>query len=279
MSALDEEAARLGAQLDGRRVVALAGAGLSTESGIPDYRGNGRPARTPIWHRDFVASPAARARYWARSLVGWPTVQAARPNPAHHALAALEAAGRLRGIITQNVDGLEAAAGCRRVVQLHGSLWRARCLHCAAIESRADLQARLRALNPGFAEAGPTAPDGDAEVGTAAGFQVPPCLACGGVLKPDVVFFGDNVARPVLDAALGLFDEAEVLLVLGSSLSVWSGFRFVRRAAAHGVPVVIANLGPTRGDPFAALRIAAPLGHLLPRAALNLRLTATPPAA
>jgi NAD+-dependent protein deacetylase sirtuin 4 len=264
---------QLRALASGRRVVALAGAGLSTDSGIPDYRGAGRPPRTPLVHRDFLASAATRRRYWARSFLGWPRVSAAPPNDGHRAVAALEHAGRLGGVITQNVDGLHQRAGSRRVVELHGALARVRCLECGALESRAASQERLAALNADWrGGVAAIAPDGDADLDAAAlaGFVVAECLACGGILKPDVVFFGDNVARPVLDEAWRLFDEAELLLVLGSSLTVWSGYRFVRRAAEVGKLVAIVNLGPTRGDALATVRVAAPLGTVLPELAAAL---------
>ena len=263
-------ASRLARLLDGRRIVALAGAGMSTESGIPDYRGpeTARRARNPMQARQFLHEPASRARYWARSMNGWPRIAAARPNPAHEALAALERAGRLAGTITQNVDGLHQAAGNERVVELHGALARVRCLGCGEIEPRAALQERLIAENPSFYRWDTAlAPDGDADLDHDAftDFYVPICLACGGTLKPDVVFFGENVPARVTDAAWALFDEAEALLVVGSSLTVFSGYRFVRRASERGVPVAIVNLGPTRGDEHAALCVDARLGELLPR--------------
>jgi len=268
-SVIDDHARALATLLAGRRAVALVGAGLSTESGIPDYRGAGRAPRTPITHREFLHSAAARARYWARSVIGWPAVARAQPNAGHLALAALERLGAVTAVITQNVDGLHHAAGSARVVELHGSLWRVRCLGCGAIERRDALQARLAALNPTLAPVAATsiAPDGDADVEAArlAAFRVADCAACGGLLKPDVVFFGDNVPRPIVDESYALVDGAEALVVLGSSLTVWSGYRFVRRAAERGQPVAIVNLGPTRGDPLAALRVEAPLGALLPR--------------
>ena len=260
--------AALGALLRGRRVVALTGAGCSTESGIPDYRGEGRSRRAPIQYQQFVGSEAMRRRYWARAVAGWPTIAAARPNPAHRALAALEERGLVAGVITQNVDGLHGAAGSRRVVELHGALARVRCLGCGARCARDDLQARMLAANPGWLEVlAAAAPDGDAELGddVIARFVPPACRRCGGALKPDVVFFGENVPRPVVDAAWALFDEAEVLLVVGSSLAVFSGFRFVRRAAERGVPVAILNRGPTRGDPHAAVRLDATAGVALPQ--------------
>lgn len=197
-------------------------------------------------------------------------MQNARPNSAHRALAALEHGGALAGIITQNVDGLHQAAGSKRVVELHGALDRVRCLLCGELEPRASVQDRLIAENPTFAvPSAAIAPDGDADVdlGTFADFQVPSCLHCGGVLKPDVVFFGENVAAPIVDAAYSLLEEAEVLLVVGSSLTVYSGYRFVRRASERGTPVVIINIGETRGDPHAILRVSARLGEVLPELA------------
>ena len=228
----------------------------------------------PMQARQFLAEPAARARYWARSMLGWPRIAAARPNDAHRALATLERSNALTGVITQNVDGLHQAAGSLRVVELHGALARVRCLDCGAHEPRKSLQERLHAENPGWdAHSAPLAPDGDADLEAALStFRIPPCLDCGGVLKPDVVFFGENVSRPVVDAAWSLFDEADALLVVGSSLTVYSGFRFVRRAAERGIPVAIVNIGPTRGDEHAAVRIDARLGDLLPRLATALGL-------
>jgi NAD-dependent deacetylase sirtuin 4 len=269
--------------LAGRRFTVLTGAGCSTESGIPDYRGEGTRARarTPIQHRAFLDDAATRQRYWARALVGWERFSRARPNPAHHALAALEHAGVVRGLITQNVDRLHHAAGSRRVVELHGALAEVRCLVCGTREDRGALQARLRALNPGFEPADVAlAPDGDAELEGewVRALRVAGCLACGGVLKPDVVFFGDNVARPVVDAAFALLEEGEALLVVGTSLAVFSGFRFVRRAAERGTPVAIVNLDETRGDPHATVRVSAAAGTVLPALAtalLDLTRTAT----
>ena len=256
------------ALLAGRQVVALTGAGCSTESGIPDYRGPGSSGapRHPIQHDAFLRRPEVRQRYWARATRGWPTLAAARPNPAHLALAALERAGALVGVITQNVDRLHHQAGSQNVIELHGALADVACLGCGAHEPRARLHARLLAANPAFA-AGPArpTPDGDAELGDDhTGFRVLPCEACGGVLKPDVVFFGGTVAPMVVEAALALVREADVLLVVGSSLTVFSGFRFVRRAHDWGVPIGIVNLGPSRGDPLAAVRVDARAGQVLP---------------
>lgn len=254
-----------------RRVVALTGAGCSTESGIPDYRGPETPPRKrpPIQHRDFIDRPEMRRRYWARSVLGWSRFSAAQPNPAHAALAELERRGALAGVITQNVDGLHGAAGSRTVVELHGALARVRCLGCGAPATRDALQARLLAANPGWldrASSAASAPDGDADLpdDLVADFTVVACAGCGGTVMPDVVFFGGSVPRTTLDAAWGLFDRAEVLLVVGSSLTVFSGFRFVRRAAERGVPVGILNRGPTRGDDYAAVRVDARAGDALP---------------
>jgi NAD-dependent SIR2 family protein deacetylase len=257
--------------LRGRRIVVLTGAGCSTESGIPDYRGPDTPPRKrpPIQHREFVDHEHMRRRYWARSMLGWPRLSAARPNAAHEALAALEHAGIVAGLITQNVDGLHQGAGSRAVVELHGALARVRCLGCEVVTSRDDLQARLLAANPEWPERArsvESAPDGDADLADelVADFRVIACAACGGLLMPDVVFFGGSVPRATLDAAWATFDRAEVLLVVGSSLTVFSGYRFVRRAAERAVPVAILNHGPTRGDEHAALRVDARAGLALP---------------
>ena len=264
----------------GRRIVALTGAGCSTESGIPDYRGPTTPPRTrpPIQHREFVDRPERRQRYWARSMLGWPRLAAARPNAAHRALVDLEAAGAIAGLITQNVDGLHHAAGSRSVVELHGGISRVRCLACDVITPRAELQDRLLEVNPRWTERAQsiaTAPDGDADLpdDLVADVVVVACTACGGVVMPDVVFFGGSVARPTLDAAWAAFDLAEVLLVVGSSLTVFSGYRFVRRAAERGVPVAILNQGPTRGDEHAELRLDERAGEALPALARALACT------
>ncbi len=251
-------------------VVVLCGAGLSTESGIPDYRGPSGALRTqlPMTYQSFVRDPVARHRYWARSYLGWPQIAAAQPNAGHRAVAALHESGALTGIITQNVDGLQQAAGVAELIELHGGLARTVCLRCGDRGSRADLDRRLRAANPGFeAAAGAANPDGDVELPDAAlaGFVMLDCPACGtGLLKPDVVFFGEGVPRERVARSFALLEAARVLLVLGSSLSVLSGYRFVRRAAQLGTPVAIVNQGTTRGDPQATLRIDAPLGEVLP---------------
>ena len=269
----------LASLLSGRAVVALVGAGCSTESGIPDYRGPSAPSppRKPMMFRAFRDDAGMHRRYWARSFVGWPRIAQARPNAAHTALAQLETGGNVVGVISQNVDGLHQAAGTRELVELHGSLHRVVCLGCGERTSRADLQTRMARENPDVGPGttddpvgGRIAPDGDADVDPSADFAVPTCLACGGMLKPDVVFFGENVPRPVVDTAWDYFSRAEVLLVVGSSLTVFSGFRFVHRAAKVGLPVGILNLGPTRGDDLAAVRVEARLGEALPHLARRL---------
>ena len=266
--------------LRGRRVVVLAGAGCSTESGIPDYRGPETIQRTrsPIQYQEFVRSEAARTRYWARSTVGWLRFSAARPNAGHFALSALEEGGAIQGIITQNVDGLHHAAGSRRVVELHGSLAAVRCLACGEAVTRREFQARLGALNAEWMERLSasaeieTAPDGDAELPLSLleSFQVPPCEGCRGVLKPDVVFFGENVPGERVREAWRIFEEGEVLLVVGSSLTVYSGRRFIYRAEKEGVPIGVINIGPTRADEMAAAKVDAPLGRVLPALAAAL---------
>jgi NAD+-dependent protein deacetylase sirtuin 4 len=261
---VDELAALLG----GRRFVALTGAGCSTESGIPDYRGQGRAGpRNPIQHDAFLRRPEVRQRYWARATVGWSRFSAARPNAAHRALAALEEAGHLAGIITQNVDRLHHAAGSRRVVELHGALAEVRCLGCGAVAPRGEVHARLVDENPGWLDhAAAVSPDGDAELSddAVAAFRIVTCSRCDGVLKPDVVFFGGTVGEPTMTAAWSLFGEGEALLVVGSSLAVYSGFRFARRAHELGIPVALVNDGPTRADQLADVRLAARAGAALP---------------
>ncbi len=255
----------------GGSVLVLSGAGLSTESGIPDYRGpTGRARRAePMTYQTFVGSAAARQRYWARSHVGWRHVARAAPNAGHRAVAELERRGLMAGTITQNVDGLHTAAGARQVIELHGRLDQVLCLACGRRSDRDDLDGRLRAANPGWAtEAAGLAvinPDGDAVLddGLAERFQVVSCRGCGGVLKPDVIFFGENVPRTRVDDCYARVERAGALVVLGSSLTVMSGFRFVRQAAKLGIPVVIVNQGTTRGDELATATLDAPLGDTL----------------
>ncbi|WP_133740465.1 NAD-dependent protein deacetylase [Actinorugispora endophytica] len=249
-------------------VVVLSGAGLSTESGIPDYRGeSGRRRRAePMTYQAFVGSAEARRRYWARSHLGWRHIARAAPNAGHRAVAALQDLGLVAGIITQNVDGLHQAAGARDVVELHGGLDRVLCLGCGRRTPRGAFDERLRSANPHWrARADGVNPDGDAALADdqVASFRVLDCLDCGGVLKPDVVFFGENVPGPRVRECYALTERAGTLLVLGSSLTVMSGYRFVRRAAEHSVPVTIVNQGPTRGDAQALLTFDAPLGEAL----------------
>lgn len=240
-----------------RPLVVLTGAGVSTDSGIPDYRGPDAPARMPMTYGEFVSGPQARQRYWARSHVGWGRMKRAEPNAGHHALAALEAQGRIDLLITQNVDGLHEAAGSSALA-LHGRISDVICLTCRTVSSRQALQSRLAELNPGYADVHREAavrPDGDVELDDTSGFVVPDCQACGGVLKPGVVFFGENVpparVQRSYDAVEALAQRNGALLVVGSSLTVMSGLRFVKRAAKIGVPVAIVNRGRTRGDDLA----------------------------
>lgn len=264
----------------GRRIAVLTGAGCSTRSGIPDYRspGGAWTKHKPIYYSAFVRSADVRRFYWARSYRGWPRFDGARPNAAHRALAKLEAHGRVHQLITQNVDDLHQEAGSRAVLQLHGRNRVVVCLDCHAETPRAEMQQRLADLNADWLARAPWqsldadeadfAPDGDAHVaqdlvGT---FRVPDCQRCGGVLKPAVVFFGESVPREKVAHAMQRVDEADALLVAGSSLTVWSGFRFVKRAHERGIPIAIVNIGPTRGDDLATLKIEAECGEALEEA-------------
>ena len=249
-------------------VVVLSGAGLSTESGIPDYRGPTGLARRaePMTYQAFTGAATARQRYWARSHLGWRHIAQAAPNDGHRAVAQLQRSGLLSGIITQNVDGLHQQAGTRDVIELHGSLSRVVCLGCGERTPRDELDRRLRAANPDWdAEALRVNPDGDAVLddGAADGFRLVDCLRCAGALKPDVIFFGENVPPGRVADCYALVSAARVLLVLGSSLTVMSGYRFVRHAARLGIPVAIINQGTTRGDAQAMLTLDAPLGPAL----------------
>ncbi|WP_084011176.1 Sir2 family NAD-dependent protein deacetylase [Pseudofrankia sp. DC12] len=295
--------AALRAAVAAGRVAVLTGAGISTESGIPDYRGpSGAPRRnhTPMTYQQFTGDASSRRRYWARSHAGWRHIAVAAPNAGHRAVAALERAGLLTGIVTQNVDGLHQAGGARDVVELHGSLARVLCQDCGDVSARAELADRLAAANPGFradvvdagvsgaeepdpasaAEPGPATggrvnPDGDATLAEAQidRFVMVGCRHCGGRLEPDVVFFGATVPRGRVDAAMAVVEASRLLLVLGSSLTVMSGYRFVLRAGQLGIPVAIVNQGPTRADARAGLLVDAPLGEILPPLAAGL----TPP--
>ncbi|BCY13869.1 NAD-dependent protein deacetylase [Actinoplanes sp. L3-i22] len=268
-----EQVARLDGWLGEGGVVVLSGAGLSTDSGIPDYRGPSGSARrnTPMTYQAFTGDPVARQRYWARSHLGWRTIGRAAPNDGHRAVARWQELGLLHGVITQNVDGLHQAAGARDVVELHGNLARITCLGCGTLSPRQELEARLTAANPDFtAVASAVNADGDVELDDAAldGFRPVDCLACGGLLKPDVVYFGETVPAGRVTRAFDLVAGARTLLVLGSSLTVMSGRRFVLRAVKQGVRVAIVNRGVTRGEPYAELFIDAPLGVILPNLAL-----------
>jgi NAD-dependent deacetylase sirtuin 4 len=242
-------------------VCVLSGAGISTASGIPDYRGEGTAARArnPIQYREFVRHEAARKRYWARSMVGFPRVFHAQPNVAHEVLARFERRGLLSGLITQNVDGLHTSAGSQELVELHGRLREVVCMQCGRVSSRSELQAELEMHNPHvLGNEALSAPDGDADLEPVlADFRMVECAACQGPLKPHVVFFGENVPAQRVEHAYGLLERAQSLLVLGSSLTVFSGFRFVRRARERGQAVAIINLGATRGDEHCDVKIDA----------------------
>jgi NAD-dependent SIR2 family protein deacetylase len=251
-----------------RRLMVLTGAGCSTASGIPAYRDRSgewaHPA--PIQAADFIGDRRTRRRYWARSYAGWPRFAAAAPSPAHEALAALDRADRLTATVTQNVDGLHTEAGSRAVIDLHGRLDTVVCLDCRQTQSRASLQQVLEARNPGWAvRSGERRPDGDVEVDgeVVEQFDYPDCGLCGGVLKPDVVFFGESVPRPRVQAALEALEAADALLVVGSSLMVWSGYRFVRRAIAGERPVIVLNAGRTRADDDDIVKLDAECGGVL----------------
>jgi NAD-dependent SIR2 family protein deacetylase len=285
-----DQVAELGEWVAEGGVVVLSGAGLSTDSGIPDYRGPSGSARrgTPMTYQEFTRDPVARRRYWARSHLGWRSIGDARPNDGHRAVARLQELGLVGGIITQNVDGLHQAAGARDVVELHGNLARIGCLACGELTGRTELASRLDAANPAFAGvASAINPDGDAELadessvrpGVAVGrsdgealdgFTVVDCLRCGGMLKPDVVYFGETVPPDRVARSFALVAGARTLLVLGSSLTVMSGRRFVLRAARDGIRVAIVNRGVTRGEPYAGLVVDAPLGIVLPNLARDL---------
>ena len=255
------EAPELVKVLAGQRIAVLTGAGLSTDSGIPDYRGPDSPPSNPMTIRQFTSDPVFRQRYWARNHVGWRHMDSTLPNAGHRALAALERAGVVMGVITQNVDRLQTKAGSTTVVDLHGTYTRVVCLGCGHTLSRMDLAEQLEALNPGFVERAEkvggiaVAPDADAMVTETASFHYVDCPQCGGMLKPDIVYFGENVPKERVQQAYSLVDDADALLVAGSSLTVYSGFRFVRHAAAQGIPVAIINRGRTRGDDYAAVKI------------------------
>lgn len=268
--------ARIGEVLSERPALVLTGAGMSTRSGIPDYRGpDGRRRVTPMQYQEFLASAEARRRYWARSFVGWRRLRSARPNRAHELVTALQRVDAVGSVITQNVDGLHQAAGTADVIELHGSLAQVVCLSCGGRERRRDLDERISADNPGF-EAGSDEirPDGDVRLDevAVAEFQAPRCLSCSSdLLKPDVVFFGGSVDKALVERCFALTDAAPSLLVLGSSLQVMSGLRFVRRAAKNGIPVALVTRGPSRGDDLVTHKIDGELAPALQRIADRLR--------
>jgi NAD-dependent SIR2 family protein deacetylase len=268
MATLDTAAARLQRWLaDHARVFALTGAGCSTGSGIPDYRDEQGEwkRRPPVMIQAFRGEAAVYRRYWARAYAGWPRFAAAAPGAAHRAFAVWEASGTLAALVTQNVDGLHQRAGSRAVIDLHGRLDDVVCLGCGARSSREDLQEVMGGANPGWHALPAIAPDGDADIDAAAteAFVAPRCPRCDGLLKPDVVFFGENVPAERVDAARRALADADALLVAGSSLMVYSGFRFVRLAHETGLPIAIVNRGRTRADDLAALKVEGDVGAIL----------------
>ena len=277
------EAPELVSALTGLRLAVLTGAGMSTDSGIPDYRGPDSPPSNPMTIAQFTADPVFRQRYWARNHVGWRHMDDTRPNAGHRALAALEDAGVVTGLITQNVDLLHTKAGSRRVVNLHGTYAQVVCLACGYTMSRDALAEELEALNPGFIERAErvggiaVAPDADAVVTDTSSFRYLDCPRCGGMLKPDIVYFGESVPKERVAQSYSLLDEAEALLVAGSSLTVFSGSRFVRHAAAAAKPIAIINRGPTRGDAQATVKVEGGCSELLTLLAGELPMVAAAP--
>lgn len=269
MTVARAESPELVTLLAGRRIAVLTGAGISTDSGIPDYRGPDSPPSNPMTIQQFIGDAAFRQRYWARNHVGWRHMDDTLPNAGHRALAALEAASVITGVITQNVDLLHTKAGSRNVINLHGTYARVICLSCGHTMSRAALAEQLEALNPGFIERAEAigglavAPDADAVVADTASFRYLDCVRCAGMLKPDIVYFGDSVPKDVVAQAYQMVEEADALLVAGSSLTVFSGYRFVRHAAALGMPVAIINRGSTRGDELATVKVDGGCSELL----------------
>jgi NAD-dependent SIR2 family protein deacetylase len=251
--------------LAGRRIAVLTGAGVSTDSGIPDYRGEGAPVRRPMTFQTFLADARARQRYWAGSHLGWRHFAGAEPNAGHRALAALEIGGVVNGVITQNVDGLHLQAGSRHVVDVHGSIDRVRCLACGQFFAREDIAARMTRENPWLAEPENVRlnPDGDVDIDAVDEMVVPDCTVCGGMLKPDVVFFGEFVPTTKFTDAAALIRAADALLVAGSSLVVNSGIRLLEQAVKRRLPIVIVNRGVTKGDSRATLKIDAGTSEVL----------------
>lgn len=259
------EAARFGLdyareQLAGKSILVLTGAGVSTESGIPDYRGEGKTERHPMTFDVFMGTEAARARYWARSYVGWSVIANAKPNGSHFALAQAESLGRISHIITQNVDSLHQQAGSKKVTELHGRLDKVICMSCRTVIERLRMDSLIEIANPSIKKdmSVEFTPDGDAEIEATADFRIPPCPSCGGILKPDVVFFGESVPTERVAATMDQLERCDALLVAGSSLTVNSGMRFARAATKAGKPIVIVNVGPTKADEFALAKIEAP---------------------
>jgi NAD-dependent SIR2 family protein deacetylase len=259
------EAARFGLdyareQLAGKSILVLTGAGVSTESGIPDYRGEGKTERHPMTFDVFMGTEAARARYWARSYVGWSVIANAKPNGSHFALAQAESLGRISHIITQNVDSLHQQAGSKKVTELHGRLDKVICMSCRTLVERLRMESLIEEANPSIKKdmSVEFTPDGDAEIEATADFRIPPCPNCGGILKPDVVFFGESVPTERVAATMDQLERCDALLVAGSSLTVNSGMRFARAANKAGKPIVIVNVGPTKADEIALAKIEAP---------------------
>jgi NAD-dependent SIR2 family protein deacetylase len=259
------EAARFGLdyareQLAGKSILVLTGAGVSTESGIPDYRGEGKTERHPMTFDVFMGTEAARARYWARSYVGWSVIANAKPNGSHFALAQAESLGRISHIITQNVDSLHQQAGSKKVTELHGRLDKVICMSCRTLVERLRMDSLIEEANPSIKKdmSVEFTPDGDAEIEATADFRIPPCPNCGGILKPDVVFFGESVPTERVAATMDQLERCDALLVAGSSLTVNSGMRFARAANKAGKPIVIVNVGPTKADEIALAKIEAP---------------------
>lgn len=254
-------------KLAGKNLLALTGAGISTDSGIPDYRGQGKTPRHPMTYDVFMGSVEAQIRYWARSYVGWNRIAESKPNLGHFAIADAERVGKITSVITQNVDQLHQKAGSKKVIDLHGRLDMVRCVNCGFQLARSDMDSLLTELNPDVKKdnAIEFTPDGDAEVEISENFKIPSCPNCSGVLKPDVVFFGESVPPSRVELAMAKLEEADALLVAGTSLAVNSGLRFARRAARANKPIVIVNLGPTKADELAFAKIEANTSLVLER--------------
>ncbi|CAB4955821.1 unannotated protein [freshwater metagenome] len=252
--------------LAGKALAVLTGAGISTDSGIPDYRGLGKVARHPMTYDAFMGSGEGRVRYWARSFVGWSRISDAQPNQGHYALAEAEKAGRIDQLITQNVDQLHQRAGSQKVIDLHGRLDLVKCMACGFGFSRIEMDELLQSMNPSISKDLNIefSPDGDAEIEAVAGFVVPGCPKCGGILKPDVVFFGENVPLERVERSVAAIEKAEVLLIVGTSLAVNSGFRFARQAAKAEKPIIVINVGPTKADVLATVKLEVNSSVVLP---------------